>query len=120
YKDLNILGKNYYITKLNKKIYENKNWNVQGITIDVRPENDIIIGIIKNQKFKLKHKESYDTNDARLKEKGINCIFLSKEENLNLMKKLGITIPSRIRLKHCCLLIYIELVYREIKSRSNN
>lgn len=120
YKDLHIIGKNYYIADIYKHIYSDGEWKSDRINIPYRNEFEIV-GIIESASFKLREYQDANITDARLKEKGYNCTSASKKKIKEIMKKLNIDIKNeKLILRNICFLIMRELINREIEVRNAN
>lgn len=120
YKNLKILSKNKYVSLLDTHIYNGKFWDMKPKINEFIPENKIVIGYIRDNKFKIRYPTSSKVNkDLRKINKGIACETLKKDnlkEYINLTKlKLSSTKTYQI-----CQQFYNYLLELEMDSRINN
>lgn len=118
YQSLKIMGKNWYLNRIFKNVYDGEEWKTTPKETDLRDEFDII-GIIADSKFKIRPK-AQDIEDNRLAERGIACSSVEKKKSLKVLKELGLTEPKKLRSKNICNSIFRELLKREIKARNSN
>lgn len=118
YKKIGVLGKNWYIDQNKKNIFENGKWESYALPPDNRPDNDIVIGLIDNELFKLKKPilTEYHVRDRRTIERGMVCSSYAKEDLGKLIVDLHAIMPSRLSTQSACAQILIRLVELEGES----
>lgn len=83
---------------------------------DMRPENNIVVGILGDGKFKIRGSLKAD-EDKRKIERGAECYTKGKEYILGILKKLGISHNLK-KTEDLCELVKTELIKREKKDRN--
>ena len=117
YTSLGILKKNKYISLLDEFIYSDNIWNNKPKINEYVPENKVIIGYIRDEKFKIRYPIGSKVNkDLRKVNKGIACETLKKE---NLKEYTDIT---KLKIKEgktyqICQKLYDYLLELEIEAR---
>lgn len=122
YKSLKILQKNKYVSLYDEHTYDKQHnfWDIKPKQInDKLEENKIIIGYIRDNKFKIRYPYSSKSKDLRKVNKGINCESLKKD---NLKEYINITKFKTKEKKtyRICSKFYTYLLELEIDSRTNN
>lgn len=123
YTKLGILGKNWYTDEYKKNIYENGKWESYSLPPDNRQENDVIVGIIEDEKFKLRIPvlEEVYVKDKRTVERGMVCTSNVKENLMSYIAKLDAIKPIKISTQSLCNQILIKLVELEgISQKAEN
>jgi hypothetical protein len=121
YKKIGILGKNWYIDSDKKYIFENGKWNTYALPHDNRPDNEIVVGMIEGEHFKLRKPvltEVY-VRDKRTVERGMVCTSNVKEDLLKVVKGLDAIKPERISTLNLCNQILVRLVELEGASKKS-
>lgn len=121
YKKLGILGNNWYLDIDKKNVLENGKWEAYALQPDNRPDNDIIVGIIEGQHFKLKKPvlvEEY-VRDKRTVERGMVCESNVKENLVKIVKDLDAVKPEKISTQSLCTQILVRLIELEGQSRKS-
>jgi len=120
YKNLGILKKNRYVSLLDECIYNDKFWTYKPKVNEFIPENKVVIGYIRDNKFKIRYPMGNKTNkDLRKINKGIACETLKKE---NLKEYIDLTKLKTKDTKtyQICQQLYNYLLELEIDSRQEN
>jgi hypothetical protein len=121
YKDLGILKKNKYISLLDTYMYDEGDfWNIKPKILTYIPENKVLIGYIRDEKFKIRYPiGSKTTKDIRTINKGIACETLKKENIDAYIKNTNFKInkSKNNKTRDICQTLYNSLLELEIKSR---
>ena len=121
YKKIGILGKNWYIDDSKKNVFENGKWETYAIQHDNRPDNEIVVGMIKHQNFTIKKPilvESY-VRDKRTVERGMVCKSYVKSDLVKIVDSLNAVKPEKISTESLCAQILIRLIELEGQSRKS-
>jgi hypothetical protein len=121
YKKIGVLGKNWYIDSDKKHVFENNHWETYALPHDNRPDNDIIVGMIEGEHFKLRKPvltEVY-VRDKRTVERGMVCTSNVKEDLLKIVSSLNAIKPEKISTLNLCNQILVRLVELEGASRKS-
>lgn len=120
YTSLGILKKNKYYSLLDEYTYNDKFWSNKPRVNEFVPENKVIIGYIRDEKFKIRYPIGSKTNkDLRKVNKGIACETLKKE---NLKDYLNLTKlkTKDTKTRNLCQSLYNYLLELEIESRKEH
>lgn len=123
YKKIGLLGKNWWIDDYQKHILEHGKWDTIPIQAQNRQENKIIIGIIEDEKFKLKHPSTTNmeyVTDKRTLERGMVCTSSTKADLEGYLKKLNGVLGSKSSTHNLCVQIFIKLIELEGLSQLND
>lgn len=120
YQKLGIMGKDWWVDEYQKHTYSDGNWESTPYSMPIKSENHIVIGIIEDEKFKLK---KFGTNneyisDKRTIERGMVCTSSRKNELLDYIKQLDIMKKVKTSTQHLCIQIFIKLI--ELEGISQN
>ena len=117
YTSLGILKKNKYVSLLDEFTYNDKFWDSKPKVNEYIPENKVIIGYIRDEKFKIRYPIGSKTNkDLRKINKGIACETL-KKENLKEYTDLTKLKIKDTKTNQICQKLYNYLLELEIESR---
>lgn len=121
YKKIGLMGKNWYIDSVKKNVYEHDKWEIYPIQYDKRPDNDIIVGVIEDEHFKLRKPvlaEEY-IRDKRTVERGMVCTSNVKEDLIKIVERLEAIKPAKISTFSLCNQVLIRLIDLEGLSRKS-
>lgn len=123
YKKLGILGKNWWSDEYQKHTYEHGKWTSSPLPSIAAPENNIIIGIIADEKFKLKHPITHDAmyvTDKRTIERGMVCTSTSKPDLISYLEQLSGKKVTSDSSQNLCIQLFIKLIELEGISHLTN
>lgn len=120
YKKLGLLGKNWYVLDFEKYVFNDGKWDILPYNHPKKKENNIIVGIIEDEKFKLRKPvlEVISVQDRRTLERGMVCTSAKKDELLEYIKKLKAIKPAKLSTKYLCIQILAQLI--ELEGISQN
>jgi hypothetical protein len=116
YKKIGLLGKNWWVDDYQKHIFERGKWDTIPVQNQNNKENDVIIGIIEDEKFKLKHPSTTDSSyitDKRTIERGMVCTSSTKHNLETYLKKLDGIADTKASTHNLCVKIFVKLIELE-------
>lgn len=89
-------------------------------TLVMRHDNKPLVGIIADNKFKIRDSRNDSIGDKRNAGRGISCDNVGKLDMANIIKVLGIDIKDETKNSKICNIILKFMIDKEIKSRASN
>lgn len=122
YKKLGLMGKKWYIDDFQKHTYTNGKEDIVPISTDQRPENKVIIGVIQDEKFKLREpftgKEA-SVMDRRMIHRGMVCTSADKPRLEKYLRELDKVKNTKSSTHQLCTQLFVKLIELEGISRSS-
>lgn len=123
YKKLGILGKNWWVDDFQKHTFANDKWDSTPISSTQKNDNNIIVGVIEDEKFKLREPATdkiINVVDRRTLHRGMVCTSTNKDKLLEYINKLGGNKKEKNSTEYLCIQILIRLIDLEGMSQLND